>query len=311
MITGASGFLGRALLSELPRGRFARIRVLVHREPGAGNVPGEFTAVRGDLLDRQALRDLVAPGATVIHLAYLATGRALQDNLAALDNLLAACRQARVRRLVHCGTAVVAGSATGDVITEETPCNPATDYERTKHRLEQALLEAAAGHFACAILRPTVVFGPGGRNLQSQARRILRGSRIANFLYSSLQGDRRMNLVSVHNVVAALCFLAGAGPEVDQQTYIVSDDAHPANNYRDVARILGRELGRERVVSGYALPPAFLKAAHWARGRTNLNPRRVYADDKLRAAGFVKPRDFEAALVEFAHSVGRVAGDAR
>lgn len=237
-----------------------------------------------------------------MHLAYLATGRALEDNLAALDNLLAACRQSRVRRLVHCSTAVVAGSAADDVITEETPCSPATDYERTKYRLEQALLEAAAGHFACAILRPTVVFGPGGRNLQSQARRILCGSRIANFLYSSLQGDRRMNLVSVHNVAAALAFLAGAGRAVDGQAYIVSDDADPANNYRDVAQILARELGRGHVAGGFELPPAFLAASLKARGRSNLNPRRVYADDKLRAAGYVKPWTFERALVEFARS---------
>jgi nucleoside-diphosphate-sugar epimerase len=309
-ITGASGFLGRTLLAAPLPAEFSELRVLVHHQriaqpPGGGRL----VSVEGNLLDPAPLRSLVAPGATVINLAYITMQEPAAGNLAASRNLLAACREAGIKRLIHCSTAVVAGSAPEDVITEDTPCRPVTDYERAKYRVEREMRDGAAGNHEIAILRPTVVFGPGGRNLMSQARRIARGSRLANLLYSALQGDRRMNLVSVHNVVAALLFLAASGREVDQQTYIVSDDAHRSNNYRGVARILGRELGRERVVSGYALPPVFLKATLKARGRTNLNPRRVYADDKLRAAGFVKPRAFEAALAEFARWVRHDSAD--
>jgi nucleoside-diphosphate-sugar epimerase len=309
VITGASGFLGQALMAGLRSGRFTEIRVLTHRR-SAVRSGHRVIAVSGDLLQKDALRALCVPGATVVHLAYLATSNPERDNLAAAQNLLAACREAGVRRLVHCSTAVVVGDMPDDVITEKTACRPVMDYERAKYRVEQEMIVGAAGHFEIAILRPTVVFGPGGRNLMSQVRRIACGSVLANVLYAALQGDRRMNLVSVHNVVAALDFLAATERGVDQQSYIVSDDAHPSNNYRDVARILGRELGRGRVVSDYALPPAFLRASLKARGRSNLNPRRVYADDKLRAAGFVKPWDFEAALAEFARSV-RQSGDAR
>jgi nucleoside-diphosphate-sugar epimerase len=302
VVTGASSFLGRGLLARIPSGHFGRVRALVHRQGLPAAAPPEMTVVRGDLLDRKSVKELVTPGATVIHLAYLATARALQDNLAALDNLVGACSDARVRRLIHCSTAVVAGSVTGDLITEDTPCSPATDYERAKYRLERVLLEESSGRFACAILRPTAVFGPEGRNLVSQARRIARGGVVAS-LYSVLQGTRRMNLVSVHNVAAALGFLAATGRDIDRQVYIVSDDADPLNNYRDVARILARELGGAPAWSGVALPPVLLRAALRARGRSSANPLRVYSDEKLRAAGLFKPWSLEAALVEFARWV--------
>src|SRR5688572_9707123 len=199
-ITGASGFVGRALLASLPAGRYAELRLLVHRAPPARSPEGtRVTTVAGDLLDPASVRALLVPGCTVIHLAQLAKPHPVDDNVAAARILLTACRDAGVARLVHCSTAVVAGDVPDDVITEDTPCRPATDYERAKYRIEQELREGAAGSHEIAILRPTVVFGPGGRNLMSQARRIARQSTVTNLAYSALQGRRRMNLVSVRS----------------------------------------------------------------------------------------------------------------
>lgn len=309
-ITGASGFVGASLLNTVAAaGRYSEIRLLAHRNrtaPLSAATP-VINAI-GNLLDPASLPALLAPECTVVHLAYLAAPHRPEDNVVAARNLAAACREARIGRMIHCSTAVVAGSSPGDVITEDTPCRPGTEYERVKYRIEQELFESAAGKHEIAILRPTVVFGPGGRNLLSQARRIARGGAIANLLYSALQGRRRMNLVSVHNVAAALAFLAAADRRVDQQAYIVSDDDDPLNNYRDVARILGRELGRGHAAAGFEFPPALLAAALRARGRSNQNPRRIYADDKLRGAGFGKPWSFEAALAEFAKWAGTQYG---
>jgi nucleoside-diphosphate-sugar epimerase len=300
-VTGASGFVGREFLASLPAGRHAELRLLVHRARPERLPEGtRVIPVVGDLRDPASLRALLTPGCTVVHLAQLTKPHPVEDNVAVARSLAAACRDAGVARIVHCSTAVLVGDVPDDVITEATPCRPATDYERAKYRIEEEMREAAAGHHELAILRPTVVFGPGGRNLMSQARRIARKGPLANLLYSALQGRRRMNLVSVHNVAAALVFLAGAQRGVDGQAYIVSDDADPANNYRDLAEILAREFGRGRVAGSFELPPAFLATSLKFRGRSNLNSRRVYADDKLRAAGYVKPWAFEAALVEFA-----------
>jgi len=256
--------------------------------------------IAGDLFKPDTLRELVAPGSTVMHLAYIGPPHRNADNVAAAHNLIAACRNARIRRLVHCSTAVVAGNVPDDVITEDTACRPRTEYECVKYRIEQEMSEAAAGAHGLAILRPTQVFGPGGRNLLSLAERVLSASSAVNWVYSSLQGRRRMNLVSVYNVAAALSFLATADGGGEQQTYIASDDGASANNFREVERILGRELGRERSVPPLTLPPSVLATVLRARGRSNTNPDRIYSDAKLRAAGFANPWSFEAALADFA-----------
>lgn len=301
VVTGASSFIGRALLGAVPAGAFPELRILAHRrQPEGLAAASRLITIAGDLLDPDSLRELVVPGATVVHLAHLASPHTADDHLAGVRNLIAACRNAGIRRLVHCSTAVVAGSVPDDVITEETTCRPYTEYERVKYRLEQELREAAAGAHRLAILRPTQVFGPGGRNLLSLAGRILSGSAAVNSVYSSFQGRRRMNLVSVYNAAAALGFLATADGGTDQQAYLISDDDDPSNNFRDVERILARELGRQHPAPLLTLPSRLLSAALSIRGRSNTNPDRIYSDAKLKGAGFVKPWSFEAALADFA-----------
>lgn len=301
VVTGASSFIGRALLAAVPAGAFPEWRLLAHRrQPEGFAAASRLITIAGDLLEPGSLRELVVSDSTVVHLAHLAPPHTADDHLAGARNLIAACRNAGIRRLVHCSTAVVAGNVPDDVITEATACHPYTEYERVKYRLEQEMREAAAGAHGLAILRPTQVFGPGGRNLLSLAGRILSASGAVNSVYSSLQGRRRMNLVSVYNVAAALSFLATADGGVDQQTYIISDDGEPSNNFRDVERILARELGRQRPAPLLTLPPRLLSAALRAKGRSNTNPDRIYSDAKLKAAGFAKPWSFEAALADFA-----------
>ena len=301
VITGASSFLGRALLAALPANLFPELRVLVHHKPAPEFSAGRrVVRVNGDLLDRESLRDFVTSGSTVVHLAYVATPRPEEDNVAAARNLLAACQDAGIRRMVHCSTAVVAGNVSDDVITEETVCRPCTEYERVKYRIEQEMRNAAAGRHEITILRPTHVFGPGGQNLLSLARRILSRSEAVNYVYSALQGERRMNLVSVHNVVAALSFLASTDRTIDQNTYIISDDQDPSNNFQDVERFLRREFGRERAAPVLTMPSLVLSAVLRARGRSNTNPNRIYSDEKLKAAGFAKPWALDSALIDFA-----------
>lgn len=302
VITGASSFLSHALLSNLPEDRFSELRLLVHEQP----VPVAATdrrviAVKGNLLDAKTLRPLLTPGATVIHLAYLATSNPEVDNLAAVRNLLAACNAAGIKRMIHCSTAVVAGNVSDDVITEDTVCRPSTTYERVKYRIEQEMRGAAAGRHEITILRPTAVFGPRGRNLIKLANDLRAQPAFVNYLKSCLQGSRRMNLVHVDNVVAALAFLIGVPGRMAGEVFIISDDEAPGNNFRDVERCLMAGLG----VPDYpnapaALPRWLLSAALRAAGRTNTNPFRVYDCSKIVGRGLKKPVAFDQGLADFA-----------
>ena len=85
-----------------------------------------------------------------MHLAYL-QGGVERGNLAATANLLEACKDANIRRLIHCSTAAVLGRVPDNIITEETPCNPVSNYGVTKLKIEKAVVDAAVGSFDVAI----------------------------------------------------------------------------------------------------------------------------------------------------------------
>jgi nucleoside-diphosphate-sugar epimerase len=292
VVIGASGFIGERLLRALAARKDVEVRALVHRHNARGH--DNISFLRGDLLMQGSLDELLVEDCTVINLAYLA-----RDNLDAMANLAKACARSRVRRLIHCSTAVVDGRAGSDLITESTACIPVSEYEMTKLQMEAVLLEAAIGKFEVTILRPTAVFGPGGKNLLKLANELMTANQWVSYLRSCLFGRRSMNLVSVENVVAALEFLLDA-EMVDREIFIISDDDSPVNNYRDVEDRLLANFGKSYPVQRVIIPRLFLSTLLRLAGKSNINPSKKYSGQKLAALGFKKPQDIEAAINAFA-----------
>lgn len=291
-VIGASGFIGEHLLRILAGRKEIEVRVLVHRNRAKNHANINF--IEGDLLRADSLDVLLNKNCTVINLAYLAS-----NNLEAMANLAKACAKNQVRRLIHCSTAVVAGRARGNSVTEMTSCNPISEYEKTKLQMEKILLEAATGKFEISILRPTAVFGSGGKNLLKLANELMSGSLLINYIRSCLFNRRSMNLVSVENVVAALEFILDA-EKADGDVFIISDDDSPVNNYRDVENRLLANFGRSFPVPRIPVPAFFLSALLCLAGKSNTNPSIKYSDQKLIALGFNKPQELEAAINAFA-----------
>lgn len=301
-ITGASGFIGRHLVAELlGRRDDVQIRALIHRSVGSHTFKNKkLVTFNGNLMRPETLEGLFEAGCTVVNLAYLAS-RSNNDNLLAMSNLVDACVKAKIKRMVHCSTAVVAGRAPNGETNEETPCAPANAYELTKLGVEKLLLEKASGRFELVILRPTAVFGPGGKNLLKLAGNLARGNRTINYLKSCLYGYRKMNLVCIDNVISAITFLIETDKSIDRETFIVSDDDDPANNYRDVEKYLMNALDiKAYPLLWFQLPRFLLAASLKLAGKPNINPARVYLAHKLVAAGYKKRVPFEAGLKSFA-----------
>jgi len=110
-----------------------------------------------------------------------------------------------------------------------------------------------------------------------------------------------MNLVYISNVIAAIEFLLDTTAQVNHEVFIVSDDKHPWNNYRDIETKLMASFG----IPDYKAPrlplhPLILSAALKLLNKSNANPHRIYIDEKLRRAGFTKPVSFEMGLALFA-----------
>ncbi len=301
-ITGASGYIGKHLIAELARHGGCRIKVLSRsrrREIDAAGLACNIEVTEGDLRSPETLRGFFEPGCMVVNLVYLwNAGQA--ENLVVTENLLAACRTAKIGRLIHCSTAAVVGRVSDNLITEMTPCRPITEYGITKLRVEEVIVSAANGHFDCAILRPTSVFGPGGAPLKKLADDLVTGRRTRNYLKSCLFGKRRMNLVHVANVVSSILFLANFSGNLGGEVFIISDDDDPANNYAHVERLLMREFGTpDYSLPRIPVPPGILAFLLTCLGRNNVNPLCDYDPGKLIGYGFKRPISFESGLAEY------------
>lgn len=219
-VTGASGFIGSALVRRhLEAGDVVRC---LTRHAGRPVPPGART-IQADLC---APDDRLARFADGLDVLYQCAGELTDPvrmpavNVQAVENLLAAA-SGRIGRWVQLSSAGVYGRYRTGTVTEETPLDPQDTYERTKACADVLVLDAVArGRIASvAVLRPSIVFGPGMRNgsLAQWIRMIDRGL----FFFIGEEGASA-NYVHVANVVDALVLL-GARPEAHGRVYNLSD----------------------------------------------------------------------------------------
>lgn len=290
-ILGGSGFLGSHLLHALA-GQELRVKVLSRQGVWFRSFHAAAEIVQGNLLDSESLVRFFEPDSLVINLAYL-KDRSCSDNLRAAANLAEACAKVGVSRLLHVSTATVVGRASGDVVTEGTPCRPVTEYEKNKLEIERMLLGRLPGRCGITVLRPTEVFGGGGEGLVRLAAQVRDSSWIVR-LQCMLFGRRRMHMIYVDNVVAAILFLAFAGNSVDGECFFVSDDELEQNTYEGVVRMLADAFGVSHPrCSRWAPSLDVFSCLLRLAGRSDTSPRRVYCCDKLSRVGFRRPVPFE------------------
>jgi len=285
-ITGANGFIGRNLVQRLIANDDVQIRLLTRGPRSPALQSPRLTVVQGNLQAPESLVNLLVPGCTVVNLAYDSSAPQ-SDNLLAARNLAKVCATSQVNRLIHCSTAVVFGRCADTVVNEESLCVPRTEYGITKLMVEQVLREEARGRFEIVLLRPTAVFGPGGQALLKLAEQLVHGSRTLNYLRSCLFSKRKMNLVCVDNVSAAIQFLAESKNRMDGEIFIVSQDDEPDNNFQYVEKCLLAKLAwHDYALPRLSLPPAILSWFLHMLKRDVVNPQRVYDSSKLQRAGF-------------------------
>lgn len=295
-LTGATGFLGEHLIRVLLQKKDVNIRLLTRKSGAAYQAEPRITIIQGDLLNKQSLNDFLISGAVLINLAYLHTGS--EDNLLAARNLAAICREQSASRLLHVSSAVVAGRQSQDWITEENIPYPINDYEKNKLDIEKIFSQDLNGQIPLVILRPTAIFGLGGKNGLKIIDDFQRESHFIRRLKLTLLGDQQLHLVAVENVVAAITFLLSQ-PTLSG-SFIISDDDSNNNNYSFFIEILSKAMALPAIMPYPLLLirkilPFLLKL----RGRTQFNPNQRYACFRLKQAGFNQSIKFEAALENY------------
>lgn len=167
LVTGATGFIGRALTRRLHSLR-ADV-VALERTPGAGDRLREegIAVVRGDITDAARMGDLLASEVDVVfHLAAWlrgdVPGEAAAVNAEGTRALAALAADAGVQRFVFTSSIAVYGAPGDADVDERTPVRPFGDpYGDSKIAAERALWEVASGtRMDAVIIRPGMVYGP-------------------------------------------------------------------------------------------------------------------------------------------------------
>ncbi|MDP2305594.1 MAG: NAD-dependent epimerase/dehydratase family protein [Pseudomonadota bacterium] len=168
-VTGASGHLGGNLVRALLAGG-RRVRALVHRED-AGALKGlPIEQAAGDVLDPRSLRAAFDGAEVVYHLAArisIVSGDAeevFRVNVEGPRNVVAACLDAGVRRLVHFSSIHAVSHLPVDGPVDElralTDHPDAPPYDRSKAAGQREILAGVARGLDAVIVNPTGVLGP-------------------------------------------------------------------------------------------------------------------------------------------------------
>jgi nucleoside-diphosphate-sugar epimerase len=258
VVTGASGFVGRALVRRLA----AHGHEVVAMSRHGWNAPAGARQVIVSRYDDEVATAAALEGAqALVHLAALAHRRGDADafavNEAVTSALVRASAQAGIARFVFVSSIGVNGHAThGRPFTEANPPAPAEPYALSKLRSEQAVVAGLAGVAGTSytLIRPPLVYGPRAPgNFGKLVRAVQRGWPLpfagARNARSLIGLDNLLGLIETcldHPAAANELFLAADGEDVSTRQIV----EHIAQGLGRPPRLWHAPAGLLRFVAG-------------------------------------------------------------
>jgi nucleoside-diphosphate-sugar epimerase len=304
LVTGATGFIGRAVVRNLLEGGHEAIALV--RTPGKKkNLPEGTRVSYGDVMIPESLRRPLSLSDAVVHCAAIVDyglypGELVQRvNLGGTLGLLELARDAGIRRFLYVGS--MAAYGTGNVrdgIRDETsletrPDRFASPYELSKYRTAMAIIK---NYPETILVMPGMVYGPG-----SQVDILLRLVTSGKFPFF-IRGENRVPLVHIEDVAEATGLALEKAPP--GQYLCVSD----VLSLRELGLVLARVSGKrppiflgQGILKFLAGPgPAFIRAMGISPILNPCSVRMALGDwglfsDRLRELGW-RPRALEEGL---------------
>jgi dihydroflavonol-4-reductase len=277
VVTGATGLLGNVLVRSLVAQGQGPIRALVRPTADRRSLAGldlEFAV--GDVRELPTLVRAFAGADVVFHLAGIVSitrsgfPRLRRTNVEGTRNVLAACRQAGVRRMVYCSSIhAFVVPPRGSCLTEESPIDPirATGaYDRSKAEATLLVNQAIEQGLEAVMVFPTALIGPYD----------YRPSPMGELVLACAQGrlkayvDGAYNFVDVRDVAAGLIGAADRG--ASGEGYILAGhDVTVHELLKTVERVTGTPAPALHLPITAVRAVSFLiPLYYWATGQTPL-----------------------------------------
>jgi nucleoside-diphosphate-sugar epimerase len=235
--------------------------------PPADASPDEFQ--RGDVRDRTSVDRAVRGAELVIHaVAVQPVSRSsrrvfLDVNVGGTENVLAASREASVRRVIHLSSSAVYGVHQRSPLDEQSAFAPVCDYGRSKALSERIVAAERRRGLDVIILRPRVLLGAGRLGVYHLLFDWIADGKP---VYTIGRADEPFQPLSVRDLARA-CRLALTSPRGNQD-YVLG--ASRFSSFRDDLASLLAHAGSTRSI--VPLPATLARAALGALDLLDLSP---------------------------------------
>jgi nucleoside-diphosphate-sugar epimerase len=238
LVTGTSGFLGRALARVLSAKGHAVLGLDLVPAAGEG-----YEQVVCDIRDGGSVRSAVSGfrADALVHLAARTDLGETRDprgyaaNVDGVRNVVAALDGARGARAIFASSQLVC--RVGYVPKSETDYAPSTLYGESKVETERIVREADGGGTDWCLVRPTTVWGPG---MSAHYRRFLRLIERGRYVHVG-SAPLRKSYGYVGNVVHQIeRLLAAPAADIRRRTLYLADD--PPLSLREWADAIQQEM---------------------------------------------------------------------
>ena len=251
LVTGGAGYIGSVLVGKL-LARGHRVTVLDTFYFGedvlaAHRANPNLALVKGDIRDAEVVKGAVAGQDMVIHLAAMSNdpsadldpNETMSVNWEASRALVAAAKNAGVRRFINASSASVYGVKDTPDVTEDLSLEPITLYGKTKAMTEQMVREAHTPDFVTVSLRPATVCGYSTRQRLDLTVNMLTAQAVNRALITVFGGTQYRPNLHIDDMTDLYCLMVEApdakiGGEVFNAGYENRSVAEIANAVRDV-----------------------------------------------------------------------------
>jgi nucleoside-diphosphate-sugar epimerase len=245
LVTGATGFLGSALVTELIKQQ-QQIRVLARDEQKAREQFGEAVSIiPGEITDARQVQKAVNGAIEIYHLVgrlyhpSIPTELYRATHVEGTSILLAACQgQSQLRRIIHCSTTGILGVTGKTPAAENAPVAPTNPYEATKLEGELLALKAYKEQgLPVTVVRPGFVYGPGDLHLLGFFSSINKG------LFRVIDGGKALlHPIYIDDMISAF-LLCSQRPEALGRSYNIAGE-RPVT-IRELAAAIAHALDKE------------------------------------------------------------------
>ncbi|HEV7645455.1 MAG TPA: NAD(P)-dependent oxidoreductase [Pyrinomonadaceae bacterium] len=265
LVTGGTGFVGKAIVSELAKGGHDIYTCAKSTQPQLPELPNYFSV---DISSRESVEESAGKLTAidcVIHSAGLAHQfKAPKDpqaftriNVEGTRNIAQMAADKEIKNFVLVSSISVYGDGKPNPTDEDYPCRPTGSYAVSKYEAELAAREVCeANNIALTILRLATVYGEGD---VGNVLRLIKLIDSGKFFWTG-KGENGKSLIFSEDAARA-CRIAAEKQLPGINIYNVTDTPH---TMREIVAEIARQLGKK--IPGIIIPAALIKSALGAAG---------------------------------------------